>query len=79
MHPADIQAALKKRGVTQKEIADQIGVSGMMVSQVIHRRSVSDRVMRAVAEGIGKDPAQVFAWYYLKSKRARRNSRSAAA
>jgi lambda repressor-like predicted transcriptional regulator len=66
MHPADIQARLKKRGLTQKQVAEKIGVCEMVVSKVINGLIVSDRVMRAVSAEIGMDHRQVFAWYYLK-------------
>jgi len=70
MHPADIQAALKKKGIQQKEIAEDLGVSPMAVSIVVRKIMVSDRIMRAVAERIGQDPHAVFHEYYLsKGKR----------
>jgi len=55
MHPADIQAALKKKGITQKQIAEELGVSQFHVSEVINDAETrrSQRVMRAVAEKIG--------------------------
>jgi len=37
MHPADIQAELKKRDIQQKEIAVDLGVSPMAVSIVVTR------------------------------------------
>jgi lambda repressor-like predicted transcriptional regulator len=62
MHPADIQAALKKRGITQKQIADELDVSQFHVSDVINncamRRSM--RVMTAVAGKIGLPVEEVF-------------------
>ena len=66
MHPADIKAALWKRGIKQKQIADEVGVTQMSVSEVINKRRVSDRVMKAVARAIDKDHRIVFDWYYLK-------------
>jgi lambda repressor-like predicted transcriptional regulator len=66
MHPADIQAKLKKRGITQRMIAEKLGVAEMNVSKVIHRNIVSDRIMRGIAEELGIDHRQVFPWYYLK-------------
>jgi len=64
MHPADIQSALKKNGITQKAIAQKLGVSEMSVSIIIHRHRTSDRIMRAVADAIGRDHRQVFPEYY---------------
>jgi len=65
MHPADIQAELKKRGLTQKALAEKLGVSEFPVSAVINKKHVSDRIMTAVAEAIGRDKTEVFAEYYL--------------
>ena len=69
MHPADIQAALKKKGITQKKIARDLGVCEMAVSLVVNKVMVSDRTMRAVADRIGRDPHAVFHEYYLSPKR----------
>ena len=38
------------------------------MSRVIHRLSVSDRIMRAVAQAIGKPKTKVFPDYYLGPK-----------
>jgi transcriptional regulator with XRE-family HTH domain len=69
MTPLKRQYALKKRGITQTKIARDLGVSNMSVSDVIHGRLVSDRIMRAVAEAIGEDVRIVFSEYYLKPPR----------
>jgi lambda repressor-like predicted transcriptional regulator len=62
MHPADIQAALKKKGIRQKQIAEDLDVSQFHVSDVINncvvRRSM--RVMTAVAAKIGLPVEEVF-------------------
>ncbi len=65
MHPADIQAALKKQGFTQSALAKALGVHPMSVSRVIHGKEVSDRVMRAVAKVVGEPVQYVFPEYYL--------------
>jgi lambda repressor-like predicted transcriptional regulator len=66
MHPADIQAALKKKGITQKDLAREIGVSEMTISDVILKKRISDRVMRAIAQKLNTDHRLVFHEYYLK-------------
>jgi lambda repressor-like predicted transcriptional regulator len=66
MHPADIKATIRKKGLTQERIARQIGVTPMTVSEVINKRLVSDRVMRGIAAALGKDHRVLFSWYYLK-------------
>jgi len=74
MHPADIQAELKKKGVTQASIAQDLGVSQYHVSGVIHdpEKRQSDLVMRAVAKAIGRDHREVFPAYYFNVKRRKK-------
>ena len=76
MHPADIQAELKKNGVTQASIAQDLGVSAFHVSAVIHNPTArpSDRVMKAIAKAIGRDHREVFPSYYFKLKRRPREA-----
>lgn len=76
MEAADIQCALKKKKITQKALAEQIGVSPITVSNVIIGDRISDRVMRAVAVAIGEDYRKVFDWYYLQPPK-RRTSKTA--
>ena len=64
MHPADIQAALKKRGINQTQIANELGVSKWAVSAVINKIIVSDRIMRIVAAKIELHPYDIFPEYY---------------
>ncbi len=71
MHSADIQAELKKHGLTQKMIADELGLKPMSVSVVIARRSVSARVMKHIAKRIGKDPREVWPEYFLRPPKRR--------
>lgn len=77
MHPADIQAELKKRGITQKEIARELGVSEMHVSGAINypKARQSDRVFRAVAKKIDRDPQDVFPEYYFRPQNKRRKKK----
>ena len=74
--PAKIQYLLKEAGVTQKQIAAELGVSEMMVSKVVHFNAVSHRIMVAIARRIGEPHHRVFAWYY-GSNRTRRASKAA--
>ena len=69
MTPLDIQYELRKREITQKALAGEIGVSEMTVSNVIRRRSTSHRVMKAIAAKIGRDHQVVFADYYFGKNR----------
>ena len=74
--PARIQYRLKLAGVTQAQIARELGVSAMIVSDVVNHHKISDRIMRTIARKIGADHRDVFAWYY-RSDRARRSKRAA--
>jgi len=62
--PAKIQYLLKTAGVTQKQIARELGVSEMSVSDVINFRMVSRRLMREISKRINADHKDVFAWYF---------------
>jgi len=74
MHPADIQAELKKRGVTQNALAQKLGVSPVHISQVLNdpEKRPSDKVMKAIAETIGRDHREVFPEYYFNVKRRKK-------
>ncbi|MEN6621256.1 MAG: helix-turn-helix transcriptional regulator [Smithella sp.] len=66
MTPLQRKIALIKLGITQKSIAEKIGVAEMTVSDVVKGKRISDRTMKAVAEAIGKDYRVVFPEYYLQ-------------
>lgn len=72
MHPADIQAALKKRGITQKQISQEEGVSEFFISALIRKKTTSDRVMKKVARRIGLHHTEVFPEYYFNPNRRKR-------
>ncbi len=71
MHPADIQSELKKRGITQKSIADELDLTEFHISAVIRGRP-SDRVMKVVAKKIGRDHREVFPKYYFRTTRRKK-------
>lgn len=50
MHPEQIKAAIRMRGTTPSAIADELNVSRMTVSHVIHGRGVSARVAKRISE-----------------------------
>lgn len=70
--PVDRKIALIKKGITQKSIAQKLGVREMCVCDEINGRPVSHRIRLAIAEAIGKDHREVFPDYYLRPpKRAK--------
>lgn len=71
MSPLKIQYELKKRGITQKQIADEEGKSEMTVSQTIRRKITSRPMMEAISRRIGEKPEIVFPDKYGKAQRKR--------
>ena len=69
MEPLDIQYFLRKKGISQADLARKLGVSPMAISMVIHKRMISDRIMKEISEIIGKDHRYVFGEYYYDKKR----------
>lgn len=60
MHPQKIKAKLVELGVTQKSIADELGISLAAVSMTISGKCRSPRIRAAVAARIGIDVNRVF-------------------
>lgn len=60
MHPEEIKAAIRIRGVTPAVIADHLGLTPSTVSRVIHGDTVSARVRQHIAELIGKPVATLW-------------------
>ena len=58
MHPEEIKAALRMKGVTLTALADSLHLSRSMVTQVIYGYARSQRVEAAIAEVVGK-PVEV--------------------
>lgn len=53
MHPADIKAALQKRGSSQAKIADAAKVTRAHVSYVVQGRSKSRRIADLISNATG--------------------------
>ena len=62
MHPEEIKAALRIKGITLVSLATELGLSRSMVTQVIHGYSRSKRVEDRIALALGK------ALHYLSSQ-----------
>jgi transcriptional regulator with XRE-family HTH domain len=65
MTPREIKNSIEDHGLTQRALARQIGVSEMSVSDVINKKRISDRIMRAISEAIKQDHRYVFSEYYF--------------
>jgi len=66
MTPLEIQFKLKRRGITQKQIAQTEKVSEMSISKVISRQMTSDRLMKAISKALGEDHRLVFPEYCFR-------------
>ncbi|KPA19072.1 Helix-turn-helix type 3 domain protein [Candidatus Magnetomorum sp. HK-1] len=67
MTSAQIQYELKRKGVSQKDIAKRCDVSATTISKVINHSMISHRIMKAIANAIDKDYKSVFSDYYENS------------
>ncbi|MCW8199278.1 helix-turn-helix domain-containing protein [Verminephrobacter aporrectodeae subsp. tuberculatae] len=54
MHPEEIKASMRMKGITPTALADALGVANSSVSQVISGRATSARIAGRIAEIIGK-------------------------
>lgn len=54
MHPEEIKAALRIKGITLTALGEQAGVSRSLVTHVIHGHTRSAKVMGRIAQIIGK-------------------------
>lgn len=53
MHAEDIKAAIRKKSLTQADVARDLEVSDMAVSHVIHGRQKSARVAKRISDVTG--------------------------
>ena len=60
MHPEQIKAAMRMKGVTPAVLAERLKISKSTMSQVIAGRSVSARVRGAIAKVIGTPVATIW-------------------
>jgi Ner family transcriptional regulator len=66
IHPEDIKAALRKKRITQKAIAEQLGVSKTVINFVINDNSRSRRIAEYIAEKIGRSVDEIWPGSYPK-------------
>lgn len=64
MTPAYRQYLLKDRGITQKQIALELGISEMSVSDEVNGKARSHRIRCKIAEIVGMPVDTVFPDYY---------------
>ncbi|HSH71563.1 MAG TPA: helix-turn-helix domain-containing protein [Methylophilaceae bacterium] len=66
MHPADINAALQKAKKSQAAIARSLVVSHNAVSLVIHNRTKSTRIAKAISRATGISIHKLWPGRYAK-------------
>jgi len=64
MDPIEIKYQLERNGVSQADIARELGVTKAAIHQVIFRITISDRIQRVIAGKLGLEPEEVFPDYY---------------
>jgi hypothetical protein len=57
----------EKRKIIRKVLADEIGVTAFFISGIETKKGISDRVLKAVAEKIGRDHRESFPAYNFSS------------
>lgn len=60
MHPEEIKAALRIKGVTQAMLADELEVAPSSIHQTITGRIQSERIQKRISKIIGKPIAQIW-------------------
>lgn len=73
MHVEDIKAALRKRGWTLTQIAQELNVDTSAVSYTLNRQR-SRRVEQAVANKLGLPPHEVWPQRYQSGRQSRLTS-----
>ena len=60
MHPEEIKAALRIKGVTLTALASELSLSRSMVTQVIYGYARSKRVQERIAQVLGKSVSAIW-------------------
>ena len=60
MHPEEIKAALRMKGVTLGALADELGISRSTVCLIVRGKGTSGRVQNAVANLVGKPVSAIW-------------------
>lgn len=73
MDSATIKYELERRGLTQTDVANLLGIKDPSVSAVISRRHRSELVERGIAAAIDRPPHEVWpGWYATDGQRIRK-------
>jgi len=55
-----LYSGYEKRKITRKVLADKLGVTALHSSEIVDKRRILDRVMKAIAEKIGRGHRESF-------------------
>lgn len=75
MHPEMIKALIRIGGATPASLADELGVSRMTVSHVIHGRGISQRVASRISEVVKRPLAELWPGKYAEQKATLRRTK----
>lgn len=78
MHPEDIKAALRKRGVTIRAISVDLGVRECTVSNIIWARGKSRRIADGIAQVLGTTADDLWPNTYRPERDTKKGERRAA-
>jgi lambda repressor-like predicted transcriptional regulator len=65
MKPVEIQIAMMRAGLTQSQLARELGATQQLVYHVIQGNTVSDRVRKHIAARVGIDIKRIWPDPYL--------------
>jgi transcriptional regulator with XRE-family HTH domain len=78
MTPIERRFELRKRRITQKSIAEELGKHPITIGLVINGKLNSAALIQAISDKIEKSPQEVFPEYFEpRSKRLKRRGRRA--
>ncbi len=75
MHPEQIKAELRMRGITASGLADSMDLTRMAVSNVIHGRSKSRNIATRIASILGLTLDDIWPGRYTESRSRPRGRR----
>lgn len=75
MPTSELKIAMMRKGVMQKDIADQLDVSRQAVHLVVNNRGTSHRIRKAIAEAIEMDLKRIWPSSYLNNGGPRKPGR----
>ena len=60
MDPVEIKVIMLRRGLTQEKLAGRVEYTVSAVNTAINRAQGSDRLLKAIARELGKDPRELW-------------------